>query len=450
MEYQDSITIDLRYDGPGLLCNEIATDVQQFITHRLLLDTKQFSDAGGVLALMKTELEALAAVRGTPASDTWFFIDHWAEADFSSGLSNQAHSSRALLYLSFFNFQHSQTPAILAGRFEKSIFQLYEQAPLSSLYAWFKVWMRAHFPHLSLYLWGARTCKVLDTFQGISSDRIFKFLPVFMAWNLPSILKAKKYRWVARGLAQGRALRSLQDCPLPFTKKMAHCFINAPCHLNFDEAVWYALVKGLGGGKELIDALKNHYRHWQQDFGWISAVIRFFVYNRPADYGNMPNWLAYLQHRKDENAEFTMKGWSLASLDRRTNQWLRELVQHRQAPCVDHTRWKGADYPMFELEATSGTYRIVQLLDARSLREEGAGLLHCVGSYAQKCLHHSTSIWSLRLYQAGQYKRLITIEVNKYGTIIQARGKRNAHPRKYYLDLIRQWADSAGLQLLSV
>jgi hypothetical protein len=86
-------------------------------------------------------------------------------------------------------------------------------------------------------------------------------------------------------------------------------------------------------------------------------------------------------------------------------------------------------------------------LDSGALQAEGRALRHCVYSYANRCRRGETTIWSLRLRVNDQEKRMVTIEVDPLRrSIIQVRAKCNLIPGGRSLEIIRQWADAAGLR----
>ena len=75
---------------------------------------------------------------------------------------------------------------------------------------------------------------------------------------------------------------------------------------------------------------------------------------------------------------------------------------------------------------------------------------HCVYTYASKCRRGETTIWSLRLRVSSKEKRVATIEVHpSKGEIIQIRAKRNMHAGLDASQVIRQWAELAGLKVNS-
>jgi len=92
-------------------------------------------------------------------------------------------------------------------------------------------------------------------------------------------------------------------------------------------------------------------------------------------------------------------------------------------------------------------WAIQELVDSGALHTEGRAMRHCVYSYANRCRRGETTIWSLRLRINGEEKRMATIEVDpRRRSIIQARAKCNLRPGVRSLEIIRQWADWAGLQ----
>ncbi len=94
------------------------------------------------------------------------------------------------------------------------------------------------------------------------------------------------------------------------------------------------------------------------------------------------------------------------------------------------------------------TYSIVEILNSKGLRDEGAAMSHCVGSYSNACVTGRSSIFSLRMVMHGLSERLVTIEINKPTlTIVQARGLRNHAPDKKDRQLIIEWANKNGLTL---
>ena len=93
-------------------------------------------------------------------------------------------------------------------------------------------------------------------------------------------------------------------------------------------------------------------------------------------------------------------------------------------------------------------WTIRELLTSPELYLEGRSLRHCVFTYAPKCRRGETTIWSLRLRTDLHEKRMATIEVNpQKGEIIQTRARANSYAGEHSQEIIRRWAQTAGLQI---
>ena len=72
---------------------------------------------------------------------------------------------------------------------------------------------------------------------------------------------------------------------------------------------------------------------------------------------------------------------------------------------------------------------------------------HCVFGYKTRCASGDCSIWSLtRTDTFGEPVRRLTIEVNRYGKIVQKRGLVNRLPRADEAHIIDRWAAAMNLE----
>ncbi len=95
----------------------------------------------------------------------------------------------------------------------------------------------------------------------------------------------------------------------------------------------------------------------------------------------------------------------------------------------------------------SSRHTITQITNNYELFKEGEELGHCVGSYVSSCRKNHCTIWSLSQHEAHQSKKLITIEVDQYKEIVEARGKFNRYPTGNELMVIREWARQEHLAI---
>jgi hypothetical protein len=196
--------------------------------------------------------------------------------------------------------------------------------------------------------------------------------------------------------------------------------------------------------------------------------VRFFIEQPKLDMRDVGPIIDYLyEQRFVEREEFvaagvferrapvqpnlSMKGRSLAALLRRVEEWHRRLgyqTQHGQR------EWRSSGIAGYSgIEGREGTpslrrWTIRELCSGKALLAEGRAMRHCVGSYADSCARHMTSIWSLQMHNHEGSQRVLTVEVRlPTRTIGQARGKCNATPDAKSHDILRRWATQEGLTL---
>jgi hypothetical protein len=268
------------------------------------------------------------------------------------------------------------------------------------------------------------------------------------------------------------------DIPLPYTKRMAHAFLNAPPHLTVEMALRWAQVVGLGGDAHLAEAvvatrLGEQFEH--EPF-WVS-VLHFFLNNPLLDTAYAGPIVDYVHHRRytpqervgpdggvvyldPPEPDFTMKGRTVASLLRRVEAWHRELAREtRSLPGCWPASGIGG-YTTVDEDAEAGALRcwtIEEILSSHDLQEEGKAMNHCVATYRHSCAHGQKSIWSMKVeYPAsGVKRRVLTIEViNRTKYIRQVRGRGNSLPTRSISGrsqdgwaILQQWARQEGLAM---
>lgn len=269
------------------------------------------------------------------------------------------------------------------------------------------------------------------------------------------------FMWIGGGYN----IRKANSLPLPLTKKMAHQFLQAPPESTIDEALRWGQIIGMGGdavlAKHLLATKLGQFTK-HEDF-W-KTVIAFFIQHPMLDSAQLAPIIDYIFHQKFENQQiyrngrrinqgaphpnWSMKGRTVTSLLRDVNQWHRNL--YKVGRFDQQTSW--ATYPIDNFVWKEGsefnykTYHIEQILNYGELSREGKTMKHCVASYVHSCLRGSCSIWSLSVEDmGGQFTKLITIELNRNRTIVQARGKYNALPKHREQQIIQRWCAMEGL-----
>lgn len=248
-----------------------------------------------------------------------------------------------------------------------------------------------------------------------------------------------------------------------------------------------AQVLALGGSNDLAESISSSVlreeRTVKNDSFW-STVIEYFAALPMFDNNQVPVVIDYLIEEKytkrrnyvngawvtgdPRSPNLSMNGRNPNTLLAAAEAWHQELAReavreqrarrnrNRGVFSTTYTQlsWKG--YPIDNWNIQTGgkgnktTHSVVQLNSSADLREEGASLGHCVGSYAYSCSTGRKSIFSYKVRVPGAKgsKSLITLEVIKNGSmysIAQARGKGNRIPTNSEKEIIRRWASFNGI-----
>jgi hypothetical protein len=302
---------------------------------------------------------------------------------------------------------------------------------------------------------------------------------LFCRYSVPAFMNAVWFRdrdaesvqrqgWY-KHIGLGRNIRTA-DLPLPYTKMMAHHFMQAPDHFSVEEALRWGQVRGMGGSKELARAvaatrLGRSFEHG--DF-W-KTVVQFFVNEPTLDLVHIGPIVDYLHHQRSvpqalyiEEGEYdqpgppqprlTMKGRTKRSLLKQVDEWHKKL-RYRHEP--NPTHWKPSDIGEFRY-AEQGwrdgvphrNWVIRELLSSAELYREGRAMQHCVAVYARACAGRMSSIWSMRFDNGIARSRVMTIEVDmKRRMICQARHRRNAPPNGKAREIMERWARRENLAI---
>lgn len=244
-----------------------------------------------------------------------------------------------------------------------------------------------------------------------------------------------------------------------FTRRETHAFLAAPESLDLCQAVIYAVARSAGASDGLAQRLARS-KLASQPFGpfWFDAV-RFFAVpeQAPATLALVNDLVDYLAARRLEDRHFRVlgSGQSLAALCKRMEQWHRALARAKD---LSGASWVGVDLPDHDIEQRDPDYKdqmqvwtFHQIRTGKELAEEGSAQRHCVFGYRSRCMSGACSIWSLTSTNAlGTKRRHLTLEVNRYGQIVQKRGLANRLPRPDEERMVAAWAARFNLENRSV
>lgn len=318
--------------------------------------------------------------------------------------------------------------------------------------------------------WKRRTHNRRRQFSSLARHLFAEWaVPVFMdsVWFLGNGREAvRRQEWFLH-VGRGQNIRTA-DLPLPYTKRMAHHFMQAPADYTIDAALRWGQIHGLGGTERLARAILGTRlgADFEHDDFWIT-VLQFFIANPMLDLVHVGPIIDYIQQQRfvSQNVfvapgvverrgpaqpNFTMKGRTPASLLRQVEAWHRTLAKIEQ-PKAEWPR-SGIDAFAFAEGAERGgnlkIWTITELLSTKALVAEGRKMRHCVATYGHSCASGACSIWTLEVETLEGRAKLLTVEVENARRLIrQARGKCNMLPGEKHRGILRRWAEQAGLQL---
>lgn len=232
------------------------------------------------------------------------------------------------------------------------------------------------------------------------------------------------------------------------SSKETHLFLHAPDALEPIEAVWWAAARGAGAGIGLAGRLvRTRLARMDPECPFWRSVLRFFVSEPPEDIATADWLMDYLAARRAEDPDYAMKGRTLSSVRRASEEWHR--LQAKQA-AFGKASW--TPYPIEDGEYRFGkdertiVWRVRQITTGRELVEEGHAQRHCVGSYQSSCVRGACAIFSMtRTDAAGNTKRALTIEISDDFRVAQARGHGNRSADPEEASVLSKWAAENGL-----
>ena len=246
--------------------------------------------------------------------------------------------------------------------------------------------------------------------------------------------------------------------PVPLTRAMCHDLLARGGEGGFLDAVRRAQVRAAGGdlrlhrawvatraGRRLHDGAGEAF--WYTVLVWLGANPMLPV----AEVGPLVD---YIDHRRREDPGFSMKGRSVLAVMRGMREWHGDLA--RQSTAAGRVFPPSGFQPMDLDRSRRGAegrriveiWHVREVLDARTLADEGRAMGHCVFSYASSIERRECSIWTLTLEDDTGHWRRLTVEVRPpLRQIVQARGRFNRMPKAHDRRALDEWAVRNDLQV---
>ena len=308
--------------------------------------------------------------------------------------------------------------------------------------------------------------------SGKSPERLFRSLAehVFARHAMPPFLwssffgnedaatLARIALHVAAGGSLYQAVRS-GLMPVPLTRSMCHELLSRGGGDRFRDAVRRVQVRAVGGDGRLFSAwiatragrrlhTRSGEEFWLTVLAWLSA-------NPMLPQAEVAPLVDYIEHRRAEAPDFSIKGRSVLAMIRAMRHWHGELARAKET--------SGRSFTPSGLEPVDIDWsrrdvngrRVVEIwhareiLDSKTLAHEGRAMSHCVYSYVGRIQTGECAIWTLTLEDNSGHWRRLTIEVRpSLRQIVQARGRFNRLPEPKDMLALEAWATRNKLQIL--
>ncbi|MDR2196156.1 MAG: PcfJ domain-containing protein [Gallionellaceae bacterium] len=184
----------------------------------------------------------------------------------------------------------------------------------------------------------------------------------------------------------------------------------------------------------------------RDDFCLLTAkwfATHFDQFQNENDIHSVLNWALHLygEGQNHRNLPFSWKGRTAHSALAAAREYERLIEAQRNRYLNLSWPAHGWDWTP-ETEDENTGWKIVELLTAKALGEEGAAQNHCVGGYALCCVEGRSAIVQV----LHDDKRMATIEVHpRSKQLIQVRSKFNSRPTPETISIVKQWVKTFGL-----
>jgi PcfJ-like protein len=307
--------------------------------------------------------------------------------------------------------------------------------------------------------------------SGKSQDRLFRSLsehllaryrmPPFLWGAFSSNEDAAVLVPVVVHVAAGGSLHEAVKSglmPVPLTRAMCHELMSRGGEARFLDAVRRVQVRAAGGDGRLfrawISTNAGRRLHLREGEEFWQTVLDWFGTNPMLPESEIAPLVDYIEHLRAEAADFAIKGRSVLALMRGMQRWHGELARTK---AVAEESFRRSGFDPLDIDRSRQTRwgaRIVEIwqfreiLDSRTLADEGRAMNHCVYSYAGRIGAGECAIWTLTLRDDTGHWRRLTIEVRpRSRQIVQARGRFNRRPDAHEMSALGEWASRNRLQI---
>jgi PcfJ-like protein len=320
----------------------------------------------------------------------------------------------------------------------------------------------------------ASWARPVDTWKpsGKSRDRLFRSLAAHLLahYPMPPFLWSAFFagedapalaRVVIHVAAGGSLFAAVKSglLPVPLTRAMCHELLTRGGGARFLDAVRRVQVKAAGGdgrlfrtwvatqaGRQLHSPADEEF--WQTVIAWLSA-------NPMLPQAEVGPIVDYIADRRAEAPGFSIKGRSVLALLRAVRDWHGQLARQKATSgrTFQPSGLEPIDIDWSRVRANGNRlterWHFREILDERTLADEGRAMSHCVLSYARQIESRQCAIWTATLEDDTGHWRRLTIEVRPFQRlVVQARGRFNRRPEPRDLMALNEWASRNRLQVV--
>jgi hypothetical protein len=307
--------------------------------------------------------------------------------------------------------------------------------------------------------------------SGKSQDRLFRSLAehVLARYPMPPFLWSAFFanedavtlsRVAVHVGAGGSLYQTVRSglMPVPLTRNMCHELLSRGGGAHFLEAVRRVQVRAAGGDARLLRAWiatrAGGRLHSRADEEFWCTVLAWLTAEPMLPQGEVAPLVDYIEHRRGEAPGFSIKGRSAIAMVRGMQQWHAQLAKEKAATGRAFARSGVQPMDVDRSRRDIRGNRVVEIwhfreiLDAKTLADEGRVMGHCVYSYARRIETGECSIWTLTLEDNTGHWRRLTIEVRPaLRQIVQAAGRFNRPAEPRDMLALSAWAGRNNLQL---
>lgn len=268
--------------------------------------------------------------------------------------------------------------------------------------------------------------------------------------------------FAAQVAAGGSAYKAVQEglLPVPLTRKMCHELMTVTGVMSFLEAIRRVQVRSCGGDAHFLRAWMGtragERLHPRVDEDFWQTVLAWFCANPMLPSAEVGPLVDYIIFRRNGDTGFSMKGRSPLALLGGMREWHGDLAKARAGTgkIFRPSGFVPLDVDRSRRDATGNhapeIWHIKEILDSKTLADEGKVMHHCVFSYADRISSGDTSIWVMTLEDETGHWRRLTIEVrNGTRRVVQARGRFNKMPEAKDLAQLNIWAERNRLEVVA-